>query len=121
MNHSSQTVPSRGNRISWLGVMSPLDLLVIFYHQHQQQLAAADLRTLNHQWAAFAQVRVGLKQDIIFFIELEVQGVTGVVLAASVGLQSKILAVGQPVFLTRLERLVRLANQLELIVAKKFF
>ena len=36
-------------------------------------------------------------------------------------MQPEVLAVREPIFLTRLERFVRLANDLELIVTKKFF
>ena len=65
-------MPSSRNRIRRLGMTAPMGLLVILDHQYEQQLSAANLWAFNDEWAALAQVRVGLEQDLIFFVELEV-------------------------------------------------
>src|SRR5436309_9545419 len=98
-----------------------MGLLVVLYDQYEQQLSAANLRPLDDERAAFAEVRVRLEQDIAFLVKLEIQLVTEIIFAASIDMQPEIFAVREPIFLTGLERLVRLANDLELIVTKKIF
>ena len=110
MNDSPETIPSRRKRIRWLGMTASMPYFIILDHQHEQQLSAADLWTFDDERTAFAQVGVGFEQDLIFFVELEIQRVTGVVLAPSIDVKSEVLAVCEPIFLTRLERLIRLAN-----------
>src|SRR6266480_3732926 len=100
MNNPSQTIPSGSNRVGRFDVTPPICLFLVLYHQHEQQLSAADLRSFNDERTAFAQVRVGLEQNLFLFVELEVQRVTRVVLAASIDLQREIFAVSEPILLT---------------------
>jgi len=71
MNGSLQAMPSGSDRIRRLGMTTP-SWLVFLHHQHQQQLPAANLWSLNDKRTAFAQVGVGFEQDVFFFVELEV-------------------------------------------------
>src|SRR5437016_13062044 len=67
----------------------------LLHHQDEEQLSAADERTFDDERAAFAQLRFGLEQEILFFVELEVDEITGRGFAASIDVQSKIFARGR--------------------------
>ena len=82
-------------------------------------MPAPDLRSLDDDRAGSAQIGIGFEQNILFFIQLEIQRVTGVILAARIDMQREIFAVCQPIFLAGLKRFVRLADELELIVTEK--
>src|SRR5438105_277979 len=103
-------MPPGGNWVRRLHVTTSMNLLVVLYHQHEEQLSAADLRAFDYERAALTQVRVGLEQDVAFFVELEVQRVTGFIFAASIDVQPKVFAVGEPIFLARLQYFARLAD-----------
>ena len=45
-------------------------ILIIFDHQNKQQLPTADLWAFDYKRTALAQFRVGLEQNLLFFIEL---------------------------------------------------
>ena len=94
-------------------------LFVPFHYQNEQELAVTYLRALDHKRAAFAQVSIGLEEDLIFFVELEIKGVASIVLALSIDVQPEILAVREPVFFAGLECFVRLTDELELIVTEQ--
>ena len=82
---------------------------------------AADLRPIDHERTPLAQLRVRLKQKLIFFVKFQVQNVARFGLAPCIDMQRKVLAGSSPIFLTGLECLARLADDLELIVAEKVF
>src|SRR4030095_8587399 len=90
-------------------------------NQHQQQLSTAYLWTFDHQWTPSAQFGVGFKQELFFLVKFQIQNVTSYALASGIDMQPEEFAGGEPIFLAGFERLSRLADHLELIVAEKVF
>src|SRR5438034_4735872 len=95
--------------------------LRLLHNQNQKQLSAADLRAFDDQGAAFAQLGVGLKQELFLLVKFQVQNVARLGFASRINMQPEKFAGCEPVFLASLECLLRLANHLELVVAEKFF
>ncbi len=95
--------------------------LPLLHNQNQKQLSAADLRAFDYQGAAFAQLGVGLEQELFLLVKFQVQNVTCLRLASRINMQPEEFARCKPVFLAGLECLLRLANHLKLVVAEKFF
>src|SRR6266487_1887427 len=94
--------------------------LPLLHNQHQQQLSAPDLWTFDDQGAALAQLGICFKQELLLFKEFQVQNVARLTLASRINMQPEKLARRKPIFLSRFERLLRLADHLKLIVAEKF-
>ena len=93
----------------------------LLYNQHQKQLSTAHLRAFDDQGAAFAQLGVGLKQQLFLLVKFQVQNVARLGFASRINMQPEKFAGCEPVFLSSLECFLRLADYLELVVAEKFF
>src|SRR5437588_3084459 len=110
--------PKQATRLPLQGAQDRQQLL---HHQDEQQLPAAHLRPFDHERTPLAQLRVRLEQKLIFFVKFQVQNVARFGLAPCIDMQRKVLTGSSPIFLTGLECLARLPDDLELIVAEKFF
>ena len=94
--------------------------LRLLHNQNQKQLSAADLRAFDDQGAAFAQLGVGLEQELFLLVKFQVQNVARFGFASRINMQPEKFAGCEPVFLSSLECFLRLADYLELVVAEKF-
>src|ERR1041385_4384747 len=91
------------------------------HDQHEQQLPAANLRPFDYKRAALVQLCVHLQQKLLFLEKLQVQNIARFGLSPGIDMQREIFAGSQPIFLAGSERFAGLADDLELIVAEKFF
>src|SRR3954447_7382836 len=89
----------------------------LLHDQNEEQLTVADLRSLNDEWAAFAQFGCGLENELIggririlSLPKFQIHQVTPVARPLSVHLQGKVFARGEPVFLSVDQRFARLSN-----------
>src|ERR1700731_1468887 len=96
-----------------------LTFKLVIYQEDQEQLAAANLGPFDNERTALAQLGVRFKKQLLFLPELQVQFITCFVRAPRVDMEREIFARGQPIFLPAIERLARLADDFELIVAEK--
>jgi hypothetical protein len=79
------------------------------------------LRALDHQRARFAQLRVCLEQEIFLLEQFQGQNITRIVVPFRINMEREIFARSQPVFRSADQRLPRLTDHLELVVAEQIF